>query len=85
MSPVLFLCGRAGACGKRFGSCPRRRPTHLTRLCLKGIPPLPIHQSLKPIPMPRTQPGLPLGVGHIRTWTHDYTCHGTVTLFAALN
>jgi transposase len=33
----------------------------------------------------RTQPGLPLGVGHIRTRTHDYTRHGTVTLFAALS
>ena len=33
----------------------------------------------------RTQPGLPLGVGHIRTRTHDYIRHGTVTLFAALN
>lgn len=33
----------------------------------------------------RTQPGLPLGVGHIRTQTHDYTRHGTVTLFAALS
>jgi transposase len=33
----------------------------------------------------RTQPGLPLGVGHVRTRTHDYYRHGTVTLFAALN
>lgn len=33
----------------------------------------------------RTQPGLPLSVGHIRTATHDYIRHGTVTLFAALN
>ena len=33
----------------------------------------------------RTQPGLPLGIGHIRTRTHDYTRHGTVTLFAAFN
>ena len=33
----------------------------------------------------RTQPGLPLGVGHIRTKTHDYYRHGTLTLFAALN
>lgn len=33
----------------------------------------------------RTQPGLPLGIGHIRTATHDYVRHGTVTLFAALN
>ena len=32
----------------------------------------------------RTQPGLPLGIGHIRTRTHDYIRHGTVTLFAAL-
>src|SRR5215831_1354883 len=33
----------------------------------------------------RTQPGLPLGVGHIKTKTHDYFRHGTLTLFAALN
>ena len=33
----------------------------------------------------RTQPGLPLGRGHIRTQTHDYIRHGTVTLFAALS
>jgi transposase len=29
--------------------------------------------------------GLPLGQGHIRTRTHDYYRHGTVTLFAALD
>ena len=33
----------------------------------------------------RSQPGLPLGIGHVRTRTHDYTRHGTVTLFAAMN
>lgn len=33
----------------------------------------------------RTQPGLPLGLGHIRTKTHDYTRHGTLTLFAAMD
>lgn len=33
----------------------------------------------------RTQPGLPLGQGHIRTRTHDYYRHGTITLFAALD
>lgn len=32
----------------------------------------------------RTQPGLPLGIGHVRTRTHDYVRHGTITLFAAL-
>lgn len=33
----------------------------------------------------RTQPCLPLGIGHIRTRTHDYIRHGTTTLFAALD
>ena len=33
----------------------------------------------------RSQPGLPLGVGELRTRTHDYKRHGTITLFAALN
>lgn len=33
----------------------------------------------------RTQPGLPLGIGHLRTHTHDYVRHGTITLFAALS
>ncbi len=33
----------------------------------------------------RTQPGLPLGQGHIQTRTHDYYRNATVTLFAALN
>jgi hypothetical protein len=33
----------------------------------------------------RSQPGLPLAQGHIRTVTHDYYGHGTVTLFAALD
>ena len=33
----------------------------------------------------RTQPGLPLGIGQVRTRTHDYIRHGTVTLFAALS
>ena len=33
----------------------------------------------------RTQPCLPLGIGHIRTQTHDYIRHGTTTLFAALD
>lgn len=30
----------------------------------------------------RTQPELPLGIGHIRTRTHDYKRHGTITLLA---
>ena len=33
----------------------------------------------------RTQPGLPLKKGRCGTMTHDYTRHGTTTLFAALD
>ena len=33
----------------------------------------------------RTQPGLPLKRGRCGTMTHDYTRHGTTTLFAALS
>ncbi len=33
----------------------------------------------------RTQPELPLGVGHIKTHPHDYYRNGTTTLFAVLN
>jgi len=33
----------------------------------------------------RTQPNLPLGLGYIEGLTHDYTRHGTTTLFAALD
>ena len=33
----------------------------------------------------RSQPGLPLGLGDIRTRTHDYRRHGTITLFAAMD
>jgi transposase len=33
----------------------------------------------------RTQPGLPLGPNRVRTGTHDYIRHGTITLFAALS
>jgi len=33
----------------------------------------------------RTQPGLPMKKWRCGTMTHDYKCHGTTTLFAALN
>ena len=33
----------------------------------------------------RSQPGLALSAGYLRTETHDYYRHGTVTLFAALD
>lgn len=37
------------------------------------------------MPMERTQPMLPLGLGYVEGVTHDYVRHGTTTLFAALN
>lgn len=33
----------------------------------------------------RSQPLLPMGLGYVEGVTHDYVCHGTTTLFAALN
>lgn len=33
----------------------------------------------------RTQPSLPMGLGDAEGYTHDYTRHGTTTLFAALD
>jgi putative transposase len=33
----------------------------------------------------RTQPSLPLGLGYVQGYTHDYARHGTTTLFAALD
>lgn len=33
----------------------------------------------------RTQPNLPMGLGYLEGFTHDYTRHGTTTLFAALD
>ena len=33
----------------------------------------------------RTQQALPLGLGYVEGFTHDYIRHGTTTLFAALN
>ena len=33
----------------------------------------------------RTQPTLPMGLGYVEGYTHDYVRHGTTTLFAALD
>src|SRR3974377_1310417 len=33
----------------------------------------------------RTQPVLPMGLGYVEGFTHDYVRHGTTTLFAALD
>jgi transposase len=42
-------------------------------------------QKIRCQALERTQPGLPLGLGHVRTATHDHVRHGTLTLFAALS
>jgi transposase len=52
-------------------------PEHALVLCCDEKPQI---QALQ-----RSQPGLPLGPGQLRTETHDYYRHGTVTLFAALD
>ena len=33
----------------------------------------------------RTQPNLPMGLGYVEGFTHDYTRHGTTTLFSAFD
>ena len=33
----------------------------------------------------RTQPTLPMGLGYVESYTHDYIRHGTTTLFVALD
>jgi hypothetical protein len=35
--------------------------------------------------LPHAFAGAGSGIGHIRTKTHDYVRHGTLTLFAVLN
>jgi hypothetical protein len=52
-------------------------PEHALVLCCDEKPQI---QALQ-----RSQPGLPLAQGYLRTETHDYYRHGTVTLFAALD
>ena len=52
-------------------------PEHALVLCCDEKPQI---QALQ-----RSQPGLALSPGYLRTETHDYYRHGTVTLFAALN
>ena len=52
-------------------------PAHAAVFCVDEKPPI---QALE-----RTQPLLPLQPGQVERRTHDYTRHGTTTLFAALN
>jgi transposase len=52
-------------------------PTHAAVFCVDEKPQI---QALD-----RTQPLLPMQPGQIERRTHDYTRHGTTTLFAALN
>ena len=52
-------------------------PDHAVVLCVDGKTQI---QALE-----RTQPLLPMGLGHVEGVTHDYVRHGTTTLFAALD
>ena len=52
-------------------------PAHAAVVCVDEKPQI---QALE-----RTQPLLPLQPGQVERRTHDYTRHGTTTLFAALN
>jgi hypothetical protein len=52
-------------------------PAHAAVFCTDEKPQI---QALE-----RTQPVLPLQPGQVERRTHDYTRHGTTTLFAALN
>lgn len=66
---------------------PRKRWTVRTMAEEVGISPDSVRRIEKSQcqALERTQPGLPFGVGHIRTETHEYTRHGSITLFAAMN
>ena len=52
-------------------------PNNATALCVDG-------KSQIQVP-DRTQPALPLGLGHVEGCTRDCARHGTTTLFAALD
>src|SRR5690348_981403 len=52
-------------------------PEHAVVLC--------VDEKSKIQALERTQPVLPMGLGHADGLTHDYKRHGTTTLFAALD
>lgn len=52
-------------------------PTHVIVLC--------VDEKTQCQALERTQPILPLGLGYLEGYTHDYRRHGTTNLFAALD
>jgi putative transposase len=52
-------------------------PTHAVVLC--------VDEKSQCQALERTQPVLPLGLGYLEGYTHDYRRHGTTNLFAALD
>ena len=52
-------------------------PTHAIVLC--------VDEKTQCQALERTQPILPLGLGYLEGYTHDYKRHGTTNLFAALD
>ncbi len=52
-------------------------PDHAVVLC--------VDEKTQVQALSRTQPILPMGLGYVEGFTHDYVRHGTTTLFAALD
>ena len=52
-------------------------PDHVVVLC--------VDEKLRVQALDRTQRALPMDLGYVEGFTHDYIRHGTTTLFAALN
>ncbi len=52
-------------------------PTHAVVLC--------VDEKSQCQALQRTQPVLPMGLGYLEGYTHDYVRHGTTNLFAALD
>jgi putative transposase len=52
-------------------------PTHAVVLC--------VDEKSQCQALERTQPALPMGLGYLEGYTHDYRRHGTTTVFAALD
>ena len=52
-------------------------PEHAVALC--------VDEKTRIQALGRTRPALPTGLGHFEGYRHDYVCHGTTALFAALD
>ena len=65
-------------------SCRNRNPTEQLLATIPKPQVLCCDEKSQCQALERTQPDLPLGIGHIRTKTHDYVRHGTITSTATV-